>query len=160
MIAAARLEPPKVISGSEAPARTPPAGAFHFTFFAPREPVALRFTRRRRLRRRKGQRPPPTVASPGQMTTCHRAPLECRAHPTPLQWPAMTHNRPLVSSLMVERDITPQAWPAPRSQGKACSIMLNQRPLRGPDACAFERAEDCPNPAHESRLVMSNILQI
>jgi hypothetical protein len=27
-------------------------------------------------------------------------------------------------------------------------------------SCAFERAEDCPNPAHESRLVMSNILQI
>jgi hypothetical protein len=44
-----------VISGS-APARTPPAGAFHFTFFAPHEPVVLRFTRRRRLRRRKGQR--------------------------------------------------------------------------------------------------------
>jgi hypothetical protein len=28
------------------------------------------------------------------------------------------------------------------------------------EACAFERAEDCPNPAHDSRLVMSNILRL
>src|ERR1700730_4243194 len=36
--------------------------------------------RRRRLRR-KGQQRPPTVASPGQRTTCRREPQECRAPP-------------------------------------------------------------------------------
>ena len=49
------------------------------------------------------------------------------------------------NTLMVGRDYTPQACPALRSQG-----LLNQQPLRGPDACAFERAEDCPN-LHMSR---------
>src|SRR6478736_2588557 len=44
--------------------------------------------RRRRLRR---QQRPPTVASPGQRTTCRRESQECRAPPVLLQWPAVTH---------------------------------------------------------------------
>src|SRR3984893_12957288 len=40
--------------------------------------------RRRRL--------PPTVASPGQRTTCRREPQESRAPPVLLQWPAVTHS--------------------------------------------------------------------
>jgi hypothetical protein len=52
--------------------------------------------RRRRLRRRKGWQPP-TIGPPGPQTTCHRAQQECHAPPSPLQWSAVTHNRPPVA---------------------------------------------------------------
>ena len=67
--------------------------------------------RRRRLRRRKGRLPPPTSASPGQMTTCHRVPLECRAAPGRLQWPAVTHCRPPVAPESWGQDPCPAACP-------------------------------------------------
>ena len=60
-------------------------------------PSLLAFTRRRRRRFRRKGWPPPTVGTPGQLTTCRRAPQECRAPPSPLQWPVVTHNRPPVA---------------------------------------------------------------
>jgi hypothetical protein len=56
--------------------------------------MAWRFTRRRRLRPGKGWRPPPTAAPPEPLTTCRHAPQECRAPPSRLQWPAVTHCPP------------------------------------------------------------------
>ena len=61
-------------------------------------PSLLTFTRRRRRRFRRKGWPPPTVGTPGQLTTCRRAPQECHAPPSPLQWPVVTHNRPPVAS--------------------------------------------------------------
>jgi hypothetical protein len=60
-------------------------------------PSLLAFTRRRRRRFRRKGWPPPTVGTPGQLTTCRRAPQECHAPPSPLQRPVVTHNRPPVA---------------------------------------------------------------
>ena len=60
-------------------------------------PSLLAFTRRRRRRFRRKGWPPPTVGTPGQLTTCRRVPQECHAPPSPLQWPVVTHNRPPVA---------------------------------------------------------------
>ena len=58
---------------------------------------------------------------------------------------------------MVGRDITPQAWPALRSQGKACSI---SGLYTGPTLALSKGRRIAPTLHMSSRLVMSNILQI
>ena len=52
---------------------------------------------RRRLLRRKGCGLPPTIVRPAPQTTSPRAPQECHAPPSRLQWPAVTHSRPPVA---------------------------------------------------------------
>jgi hypothetical protein len=47
---------------------------------SPAQVSGLPFTRRPRLRRRKGRQPPPAIAPPAQMTTCHP-----RAAPSPVE---------------------------------------------------------------------------